>query len=689
MKINRALLPKTCLFSLGTLLLAPYAIAQDNDINSNDIDSYDAAFFSQFNPQTALDIINQVPGFNIDIGEEIRGFGAGAGNVLIDGNRPTSKSGGLEDALLRIPASGVARVELLRGSATTGEASGQSVVANIIRNQDTNTLRWQTELEIAPGGILNPIVETTFTNQIDEWDTSIKLNGFKQTYPRQGVVERFDSSKELLYSESEDRPSTLSDVFFSGDARRKFNESTLQLNSRLGWSKFKPLTDRKRFNGRLPDDSPDSLFYSDYNSQFYEGELGADFTTPLKNDWTMKIVGLGTHQHWWYTDDTYNESPVGEYSNGKRVDFKRDTYESILRTTFTKGGNPNLRPEIGGEVTYNKLDGSIDITNIDISGAESSVFVPIADVTVQETRGEAFANLLWRPVTELSIESGITVEGSQIKVSRDASNKQSFIYFKPSLSVTYDFSEAFQIRMAARRSVGQLSFNDFVSTANVVDERVTSGNPELQPDKTTRLSLQSSYLYSDAGSINIEVFHEWKNDVLEFILQPNGIQGIGNAGNARLWGYNAALTVPVTNLLKGAQIKIIAEDRASDLLDPVTNENRKLTNISAPKIEINFRQNLTEHKLAWGFGFSARRDVEYFYVTEIDHLRTQSKWDAFIETSYFEGLLVRFEVNGIGKMKEIRERSFYNPSRATLPTGFETTNRRRGTFMSFIVSGQF
>ena len=49
---------------------------------------YDAAFFAQYAPRTALDIARRVPGFNLDLGNtDIRGFAAAAGNVVINGAR--------------------------------------------------------------------------------------------------------------------------------------------------------------------------------------------------------------------------------------------------------------------------------------------------------------------------------------------------------------------------------------------------------------------------------------------------------------------------------------------------------------------------------------------------------------------------------------------------------------------------
>src|SRR5262245_54444787 len=71
-------------------------------------------FFASFAPRTALDMVRRVPGFTISDGEERRGLGGAAGNVLIDGAAPVVKSQDLEDLLERIPAGDVVRIELIR-----------------------------------------------------------------------------------------------------------------------------------------------------------------------------------------------------------------------------------------------------------------------------------------------------------------------------------------------------------------------------------------------------------------------------------------------------------------------------------------------------------------------------------------------------------------------------------------------
>ena len=76
--------------------------------------SYDAAFFAQYAPRSALDIARRVPGFNLDLGAtedgaDVRGFAGTAGNVVFNGARPSSKAESLETTLARIPAQRVTK----------------------------------------------------------------------------------------------------------------------------------------------------------------------------------------------------------------------------------------------------------------------------------------------------------------------------------------------------------------------------------------------------------------------------------------------------------------------------------------------------------------------------------------------------------------------------------------------------
>src|SRR6185503_12871947 len=100
---------------------------------------YPASYFADARPNTAYDMISRLPGFTFDDGNTARGFAGTAGNVLINGRRPTSKTDDLQSILQRIPASDVERVDLIRGGAPGIDMQGQTVMANVIRKKGSST----------------------------------------------------------------------------------------------------------------------------------------------------------------------------------------------------------------------------------------------------------------------------------------------------------------------------------------------------------------------------------------------------------------------------------------------------------------------------------------------------------------------------------------------------------------------
>jgi hypothetical protein len=92
-----------------------------------------ADFFATYAPVTALDMVRRIPGFSIAGDEGRRGFGENAGNVLIDGDRPSTKSDDLFTILSRIPASEVDYIELTEQAGADAETQGQGQVVNVVR----------------------------------------------------------------------------------------------------------------------------------------------------------------------------------------------------------------------------------------------------------------------------------------------------------------------------------------------------------------------------------------------------------------------------------------------------------------------------------------------------------------------------------------------------------------------------
>jgi hypothetical protein len=94
-------------------------------------DVYTPADFARFAPRNALDMLRQVPGFTIVSQDQGRGLGQANDNVLVNGERLSSKSEDVFAQLGRIGTNRVERIEIVDG-ATLGIPGLSGQVANVI-----------------------------------------------------------------------------------------------------------------------------------------------------------------------------------------------------------------------------------------------------------------------------------------------------------------------------------------------------------------------------------------------------------------------------------------------------------------------------------------------------------------------------------------------------------------------------
>ena len=139
--------------------------------------TYEAAFFQRYAPVTALDMVNNLPGFRLDNGDsDTRGFGGAAGNVIINGARISAKSETPENILGRIPAADVLRIEVIRGQVGGLDLRGQNVVANVIRTGDTASGAWTAGASsFDPGGGVYPFGELSYSVSPDRGQLTVAL----------------------------------------------------------------------------------------------------------------------------------------------------------------------------------------------------------------------------------------------------------------------------------------------------------------------------------------------------------------------------------------------------------------------------------------------------------------------------------------------------------------------------------
>lgn len=658
---------------------------------NSETDIFPASFFDQYTPQTALDMVERLPGFNFDSGTDVRGFGAAAGNVLIDGARPTSKSGGvtggIETALTRIPANQVERIEILRGGISGGEAAGQTIVANVVRVKGGSSGTWRiSAVREEDTGSVTPRIELSHASSFGAWDTAFDLNTGTRDWRRTAAISTFDDNDLLLNTKDETYTIFAKWFRMSADAARPFAGGKLTLNGRLDLTKRTRDIERLGYNGRDIDTGSHDTIWN-YNKPDIErnGEIGADWSRTFSNDWKWRLIGLYVLDKPKDRTETVSRNLLDSNERTTNYTENKTKSELILRTTYGKSSDARLKPEFGIEFARNKLINKASATR---NGAP--VPLDLANVTVSENRGEAFATVNYQASSRLTLDSGMTLEVSKIKVAGDASRSQSLSFLKPRIAATYSFNDRTQVTVKVERIVGQLDFNDFAASSQATDDRITSGNPDLTPYKKYVASTTLDWTFGKRGSLNIEAFYEWRNDIWEEIILPSGGYGLGNAGNARYWGMTSRANLPLDAFVEGALLKISLGLKNSSFADPVIGgEKRRIDSMKPYEMSIDFRHDVAGADMAWGFGYESNNTTQYFYSDVLREMKQQGIFSAFIETTRFFGVKTALKIEQLNSDRYDRISYFHEGSRSGALTGREISERKRLPVFRLEVSSSF
>ncbi|OIQ47406.1 MAG: hypothetical protein BM565_06650 [Gammaproteobacteria bacterium MedPE] len=668
----------TLAFPLSTLA---QEVAQATAKTSQNHSNYPAAFFSQYQPQNAFDMIDRLPGFSFDRGDNARGFGGNAGNVLIDGARPTSKSGGLVGALKRIPAEQVERIEIIRGGVSAGDAAGQSVVANVIKRTDVTSGTWALKFRRAPYGDPKPNIEAAINTNLGEWEAVADIDvGYGPGF-RKAIINSYDKNNALEESAYEERENLGRFSFTNGQISRDFALGKLTLNGRLGSDKWTNDQFRNYFKQReVGDSEPDYVWELDQINRFRTGEFGIDWVQKF-DDWKWHSLALGK------IEDRKNMSTSITSEQGTVTGnnvYQSDSYDSeyIIRNTYGYGGSNKFKPEFGLEIARNYSDKKSTPYTDGVQGT-------LSDVQVTEQRGEIFASFVYIYSDKLTIDGGLTAEFSKIESEGDGQKSKNLNFIKPRLTGNYKVNNDMNIVITAEREVGQLDFDDFSTSNSAEEDRNTSGNTDLEPEQTTNFSLSYEWNYSEKGSFKVKATHKWRDDELEEIRLDNGEYALGNAGTSKIWGVDVSLNIPTDGFLDNGLLEVSYEHEGSEFHDKIIGRHRPTSGDVPHEVNVSFRQDLVEHKFAWGFRYWSEFEDTAYRVDEITSFEGNHRGLVFVETTYFDNYKVQLEVNSVNVAKYTRTREFYEGDRNGEYNGYEVSNRRREPEYKLSIWGTF
>lgn len=636
------------------------------------VTAYPAAFFAASQPNAAMDMIARIPGFSFDRGDDVRGYGGAAGNVLIDGQRPASKSESLEDSLRRIQASQVERIDIIRGGAPGIDMQGKTVIANVILRKDKPG-QWLFAVAdiFHTDGRTAPAMRFEGSRKFDDRTFEWSVLGF--TFVDDGAGEgprtRLDPAGVPLRESRSDETGGGDGLTLKSGLKSPLLGGRVSINAKYDAEHYE-----WSLNDFLTFPTAGRLAVHDDNASD-QGEVGANWERALGPKTKIEFTGLAQRRYSDFSSSFDDGTDDGLFTQ------HNESGESIARGVLRYTFSPTWSLEGGGETAFNFLDSAQTYIENGVP-----VVLPAANVRVEERRGEVFGTSTWRITPKLSTEAGMRIEVSTISQTGDTNLEKSFTYYKPRLAVTWSPSPVDQIRLRVEREVGQLDFGDFVSSVAFSTGTGTAGNADLEPDKTWVMEATYERKFWTDGAAVLTVVHREITDVTDRVpvIGPGfAYDAPGNIGNGTSDSLQLSLTLPLGRLgVPGGLLRTRTEWTRSDVTDPVTGDARRISGQAPFEGEIRFSQDLPRYKVQWGSEAYLGFEERYYRFDQIETVELGTWIQLYAEYKPRPNLSFRVEMQNLLGRNFTRTRDVYAGPRNT--SGVDFTDRRDLSFDPFV-----
>ncbi|GAB1596805.1 TonB-dependent receptor plug domain-containing protein [Lysobacter claricitrinus] len=652
------------------------------------VNTYLPADFARYNPHNALDMLKQVPGFVIREAEQERGLGEATGNVVINGQRISGKSNDVLTELTRVPAANVVRIEIVDG-AKLAIPGLNGLVANVVTKAGGMSGQWSWKPDIRKyytrPQITRGDVSVSGSKGGLQYNVGLSNNGNHSGAGGGTVIYNADGSvrdvRDDAWTGESDNPTLSTRLTYTAA-----DGDIANLNASVSKEFYHYREDGTRSGPGLPDRTRAVR----ENEGGHSYEIGGDYEFGLGIG-KLKLIGLDRFQH-----QPYDQTVVTHYVDGSRPDdgsrFARDSEESekIARAEYkwTTGKNDW---RISAEGAFNSLDSASSIAVLDATGAFIGVPLPGANATVKEDRYEVIGS--WGHPFGDAVKFQMSAGGEYSKLQQAGAGglTRTFIRPKGSMSLAWKASDVLDVNVKLQRKVGQLNFYDFLASVNLNDGVQNAGNPDLVPQQSWELEVETTRKFADWGTTTLRLYDHRIDDYIDTI--PIGADGEspGNIDSAHEYGFEWKGTWKLDHVgWHGAKVDTRWWVQQSDVKDPLTGEQRRTSWSLIHFWDVSLRDDVPGTSWAWGFDVNHELDSRNVRLTEIDHTWEGPVWGSlFLERKDFFGLTVRGTLSNVLGAGSYRDRYVYD-GRRTGPLDFhEVRDRRIGPILSLAITGTF
>jgi outer membrane receptor for ferrienterochelin and colicins len=678
------------LLAAALLAATPFAFAQTASTATAPTAGakvYLPAEFERYAPKNALDMLVQVPGFVIRDAVEERGLGQATGNVLINGQRISGKSNDVTAQLSKIPAANVERIEIVDGAKLDiAGLSGQ--VANVVTraggisgswNWRPDVRRYYTHPQLTRGAVSvggsTPVLDWTLG--LENSANHSGAGGNTWIYNADGSLRE---TRDDEWTGEIDRPRLTSHMGYHGA-----NGHIGNFDAAVQKVFYHYVEDGERFGDPSQPDRERSVRE---HQGGYNYELGGDYEFGLGAG-RLKLIGLDRFVS--TPDETTVETMFADDSPTQGVRFRQDgdEKEHIGRAEYRWKWLGDW--QVSGEYAFNSLDLVSQLFERDLDGDYVEIPLPGGTATVQEDRYEVMASYgrALRPNLSFQLSGG--GEYSRLEQVGAGGLTRTFKRPKGTLTVAWKVNPTLDMNFKLQRRVGQLNFYDFLASVNLNNGQENAGNPELVPPQTWEFEVEAVKDLGAYGNTSLRVYRQRIDDIVDTIPIGDDGESPGNIDRASVLGTEWKATIKGEPFgWPGVKLDAHLQFERSELIDPLTGEERPISNNLKDLAELSLRDDVPGTSWAWGGDLSYSFYARDYRLTQVGRQWEGPIWGSvFVERKDFHGITARLALNNIFNAASMWDRTVY-VDRRTGPVDFiEDRHRRIGPILTLQLSGKF
>lgn len=682
------------------------ALAQDGAADG--IRVFEPAYFTEFDPHTAMDMVDRIPGVSSEESDGGRGLSGVRSNLLINGKRPPPKGKSARDLLRETPVAGVVRIELIDAGARLDlDMQGYPQIINVVTEVDRPAY-YEIITEMQRSG-------NDDRDQRNERSSQLQGTGSfswgAQEFTVTGNFEDNNNRSPADFIAIDPVSPVLRIASLSSSAQDQNrielagnfmlpSESSLSVNSKFSQG--------SRSSEPLVLDSEIGAIDQSFDRNEDLQDFSTEYRHPFGNGGELMAAFVDT------TTTNQSES-VYRTTDLDRLSFTdSETGETAARFRITNAPTDRLTIRTTISDAYNYFEGGFNIFE---NGQE--IIIDGSNSRVQEDRQSLESSVDWNLTSKWQIRGTAGIEAYKINTRDVASGLQTdpkgefSVLFRPQPRTTYT--------LTASRTVGQLSFNEFLASSDLESEILTAGASQLEPERQRTVSATYDRRFGDLGVMRFSLARVVTENPVDTVALSDELIVSQNTSPQTVDRLQFSVDFPFENFgHEDLILSISGLFSDSEVVDPITGELREVSsgggnfngggggnfnggnnfnrngggnfnsgnfNGFTPKHykQIQLRKDPGNGKWSWSVSVRDIKPTGTYSARQIRFSDGEHRWNASFTYEPVQGL--KFTTNLDGPRTQIRDYSFFGAVRAVGldPSYLAASTSRQGTSAQFSV----